>query len=201
MSCAINPSVMPLFLAFVLGIFSMGFQLLGSRLLSPWFGSSIIVWAFLISAFLVAFSLGSIGGGLLGRVPMGVRKRGLLAVGAVAVAGFATNALGATAFLAWLDHLAAPLPVALTAACGLLFLPPVTALAAFTPVLVQAVHERGNAAGFASGLVYCVSTLGNIAGIMLTAFVLIPLLPVSALLWIWTAAVAVSSVMLVRCVR
>jgi MFS family permease len=192
---------MPLFLAFILGIFSMGFQLLGSRLLSPWFGSSIIVWAFLISAFLVAFSLGSIGGGLLVQVRTEKRKKGLAAVGAVAVAGFAANALFASAFLSWLDERAAPLPVTLSAACGLLFFPPVTALAAFTPVLVQAVHERGRAAGYASGLVYCVSTLGNIAGIMLTAFLLIPVLPVSGLLWIWTAAVAVSSVLLVRCVR
>ena len=29
----------------VLGVLSMGFQLLASRLLNPYFGSSIIVWA------------------------------------------------------------------------------------------------------------------------------------------------------------
>lgn len=201
MFCVTINNAMPLILSFFLGIFSMGFQLLGSRLLSPWFGSSIIVWAFLISAFLVAFSLGSIGGGLLVKFPDGRRKKGLMAVGALAVAGFAGNALFATAFLSWLDERATPLAMALSASCGLLFLPPVAALAAFTPVLVQAMHDRGNSAGFASGLVYCVSTLGNIAGIMLTAFVLIPSVPVSGLLWIWTAAVAVSSVWLVRCVR
>lgn len=192
---------MPLFLSFFLGIFSMGFQLLGSRLLSPWFGSSIIVWAFLISAFLVAFSLGSIGGGILVKFPYATRKKGLTIVSAVAVAGFAINALAGSAFLSWLDGMSVSLSVGLGAACGLLFLPPVAAVAAFTPVLVQAVHDRGNSAGFASGLVYCVSTLGNIAGIMLTAFVLIPRLPVSSLLWIWTAGVTVASVLLVRCVR
>jgi predicted membrane-bound spermidine synthase len=192
---------MPYALSFFLGIFSMGFQLLGSRLLSPWFGSSIIVWAFLISAFLVAFSLGSICGGWLARFPDGPRRRGVIGVGVVAVTGFAVNALSASAFLEWLDERSAPLTVALSLACGLLFLPPVAALAAFTPVLVQAAHDRGHAAGFASGLIYCVSTLGNIAGIMLTAFVLVPNLPVSALLWIWTAAVAASSVWVMRCVR
>lgn len=192
---------MPLFLSFLLGIFSMGFQLLGSRLLSPWFGSSIVVWAFLISAFLVAFSLGSIGGGILVKFPYATRRRALVIVSAVAVAGFAINALAGSAFLAWLDGMSVSLSVGLGAACGLLFLPPVAAVAAFTPVLVQAVHDRGNSAGFASGLIYCVSTLGNIAGIMLTAFVLIPCLPVSGLLWIWTAGVAFSSVLLVRCVR
>ena len=34
-------------------------------------------------------------------------------------------------------------------------------------------------------MVYGVSTLGNIAGVMLTAFVLIPHLPVSTLLYLW----------------
>ena len=46
-----------------LGILSMGFQLLASRLLNPHFGSSIIVWAWLISTFLAAFSAGSMVGG------------------------------------------------------------------------------------------------------------------------------------------
>jgi hypothetical protein len=191
----------PLLLSFFLGIFSMGFQLLGSRLLSPWFGSSIIVWAFLISAFLVAFSIGSIGGGFLVKFPHATRRKGLIVVGAVAVAGFAINALAASAFLSWLDGMSVSQTVGLAASCGLLFLPPVAALAAFTPVLVQAVNERGQTAGFASGLIYCVSTLGNIAGIMLTAFVFIPSLPISGLLWVWTAGVTVSSVLLIRCVR
>ena len=58
--------LLPVFYAVVitLGILSMGFQLLASRLLSPHFGSSIIVWAWLISTFLAAFSLGS----MLGRL-------------------------------------------------------------------------------------------------------------------------------------
>lgn len=192
---------MPVFLAFVLGVFSMGFQLLGSRLLSPWFGSSIIVWAFIISVFLAGFSLGSLGGGLLVRLAPAARPRWVALVAGLAVAGFAVNALFARGFLGWLDGFSAPLPLALGAACGLLFFPPVTALAAFTPVLVQAVSERGQTAGFASGLIYCVGTLGNIAGIMLTAFFLIPHVPVSALLWIWTGGVAVTLLLGVRCVR
>lgn len=179
----------------------MGFQLLGSRLLSPWFGSSLIVWAFIISVFLAGFSLGSIGGGLLVKWPGARCRRGVAVMAGLAVAGFAFNALFARGFLSWLDARETPLGGALGAACGLLFLPPVAALAAFTPVLVQAMSDRGQPAGFASGLIYSVGTLGNIAGIMLTAFVLIPMAPVSVLLWIWTAAVAAAAIPLVRCVR
>ena len=42
-----------------------------------------------------------------------------------------------------------------------------------------------HAPGKASGLVYGVSTLGNIAGVMLTTFKLIPSFPVSTLLYVW----------------
>lgn len=179
----------------------MGFQLLGSRMLSPWFGSSIIVWAFIISAFLAGFSLGSVGGGLLARMVPARRRRGVAVAAGFAVLGFAINALFARAFLAWLDGTGLPLSAQLAAACGLLFLPPVGALAALTPVLVQRFSEQGASAGFSSGVIYCTGTLGNIAGIMLTAFVLIPMLPVSVLLWIWTGAAAAAGMLVWRCAR
>ncbi len=62
-------------LVVVLGILSMGFQLLASRLLNPHFGSSIIVWAWLISTFLLAFSLGSMLGGWISCQPAARRAR------------------------------------------------------------------------------------------------------------------------------
>lgn len=192
---------LPVFLSFVLGIFSMGFQLLGSRMLNPWFGSSIIVWAFIISIFLAAFSLGSLLGGVLVRLSGPVRFRALCAVSVCAVAGFGFNALFSWPVLAAIDSWAPPLPVALGLACGALFFLPVCALASLTPVLIQRVSECGQKAGFASGLVYCVSTLGNIAGIMLTAFVFIPRLPVSSLLLVWTVGIALVSAVLLRCLR
>jgi len=192
---------MPVILSFVLGIFSMGFQLLGSRLLSPWFGSSIVVWAFLISTFLAAFSLGSLLGGELAKRDGARVGRGLAALLGLAVAGFGANALFARALLSSIDTWSAPVPVALALACGILFFPPVFAMAALTPLLVQRFHRSGHEAGFASGVIYCVGTMGNIAGIMVTAFLLIPSFPLSVLLWVWTACVAVSNIFVFRCLR
>jgi hypothetical protein len=192
---------MPAAIAFFLGIFSMGFQLLGSRLLGPWFGSSIVVWAFLISVFLAGFAGGSLTGGLLVRRGGVWRTRGRAVAAGVAVGTLAANALGARAFLAAVDAWAPPVPVALAVCCLVLFFPPVAALSALTPELVQQVSERGQSAGFASGWIYCVGTLGNISGIMLTTFLLIPMLPVSALLGLWAAGVAVTAGILLRCAR
>ena len=66
------------FVVITLGILSMGFQLLASRLLNPHFGSSIIVWAWLISTFLAAFSTGSMVGGWISNLAPGPRRRGQL---------------------------------------------------------------------------------------------------------------------------
>src|ERR1041384_7924385 len=62
-------------IVFLMGVLSMGFQLLASRLLNPHFGSSIIVWAWLISTFLAAFSLGSMLGGWISQRPEIARAR------------------------------------------------------------------------------------------------------------------------------
>jgi hypothetical protein len=57
------------------------------------------------------------------------------------------------------------------------------------------------APGKASGLVYGVSTLGNIAGVMLTTFVLIPNFRVSTLLDVWLAVAVLTLVALLRFLR
>ena len=76
--------------------------------------------------------------------------------------------------------------------CVLVFFFPVLALSSFTPQCVQHVAARGVPPGRASGLVYGISTLGNILGVLLTAFVLIPRSPVSTLLVTWMIVALVS---------
>ncbi|MES2697509.1 MAG: hypothetical protein V4773_28845, partial [Verrucomicrobiota bacterium] len=71
----------------------------------------------------------------------------------------------------------------------------------FGPQCVQFLASRGTPPGKASGIVYGVSTLGNIAGVMLTAFVLIPNFPVSTLLYIWLGVAVVSLAGLVQLLR
>ncbi len=45
------------------GFFVMAIELLGGRLLAPYFGSSIYVWGAIISVFMLALSLGYLCGG------------------------------------------------------------------------------------------------------------------------------------------
>jgi hypothetical protein len=184
-----------------LGILSMGFQLLASRLLNPHFGSSIIVWAWLISTFLAAFSTGSMVGGWISNLAPGPRRRGQLTGAFLAVVTLAVAALFGRGLLGRIEEAFPETSTALLVSCLGIFFLPVTALSLFGPQCVQFLASRGTPPGKASGIVYGVSTLGNIAGVMLTAFVLIPHFPVSILLYIWLGVAVVSLASLVRLLR
>jgi hypothetical protein len=184
-----------------LGILSMGFQLLASRLLNPHFGSSIIVWAWLISTFLAAFSVGSMVGGWNSNLAPAPRRRGQRIGAVVAVISLAVTAGFARGLLDRIEVAFPEMSTALLVSCFGLFFLPVTALSTFGPQCVQFLASRGTAPGKASGIVYGVSTLGNIAGVMLTAFVLIPHFPVSTLLYGWLVVAIVSLAILLRLLR
>jgi hypothetical protein len=64
---------------------------------------------------------------------------------------------------------------------------------------VQFLAAHGKAPGAASGVVYGVSTIGNIAGVMLTALLLIPNFGVSRLLigWCVVAVVGLGCLLLI----
>ena len=185
----------------VLGILSMGFQLLASRLLNPHFGSSIVVWAWLISTFLAAFSAGSIIGGSISNLPAASRRRAAAFGALVAVVTLALVAVFGRALLASIETTFSDVSVAIAVSCLGIFFLPVTALSTFGPQCVQYLASRGTPPGKASGVVYGVSTLGNIAGVMLTAFVLIPNFRVSTLLQLWLSVAVISLAILLRLLR
>ncbi len=184
-----------------LGILSMGFQLLASRLLNPYFGSSIIVWAWLISTFLAAFSIGSMTGGWISNLAPAPRRRGQLAGIITAIASLAITAAFGRTLLSQIEMAITDVSTALLVSCLGLFFLPVTALSSFGPQCVQFLASRGTPPGKASGIVYGVSTLGNIGGVMLTAFLLIPHFRVSTLLYVWLGVAIVSLASLMRLLR
>src|SRR3954462_15480306 len=115
------PSVLMLFVFYVvvitLGILSMGFQLLASRLLNPHFGSSIIVWAWLISTFLAAFSAGSMLGGWNSNRAPDARRRGQWAGALIAVASLALTTFAGRSLLDRIEVAFPEMSTALLVSC------------------------------------------------------------------------------------
>ena len=172
-------------LALFQGFLGMGFQLVASRLLAPYFGTTLIVWAFLISTFLAAFSLGSFFGGWLSRLSGVRRRRALIVLITMGVGWFGIVAFAGRPVLRFLEAQFEEAWAGIGLACVLLFLCPVAALSALLPLYTELLGRGGRGAGSSSGLIYGTSTFGNILGVMVTAFALIPNFLTSELLVGW----------------
>jgi spermidine synthase len=163
------------------GAVLMGLEIVGSRVLAPYFGSSVYVWGSLISIFLAALSAGYyLGGRAADRWP----RPGALAA-ALGMAGVLILLLPVVsrpileAFAAWdLGPRASPL-----LASVVLFVLPSLLLGTTSPFAVKLAATDLATVGNTAGLLYAISTAGSIAGTLLTAFVLIPAMGVRAILY------------------
>jgi hypothetical protein len=179
------------------GFLSMGFQLVATRLLAPFFGSTLFVWSFVISTFLAAFSIGAILGGLFSQLGTRRLMRNLIALVLIGLAGYLVTAIEGHAILQWIDASFDNSFLALGLSCFALFFFPVLCLSALLPIFTEALMSSGFRGGMSTGVVYGISTVGNITGVMVTAFILIPSFATSTILQGWTVAAAICFAMFV----
>ncbi|MFI4867321.1 MAG: fused MFS/spermidine synthase [Steroidobacterales bacterium] len=162
------------------GFFVMAIELLGGRLLAPYFGSSIYVWGAIITVFMLALSLGYLWGGRASLYAPSLQRLGLILLAAAA------SALPA---LLWgnsvLEHLSArigdPRYGSLVAAALLFFLPTCVS-GMVSPYAVRLLVADRASAGQRAGRLYFVSTFGSAAGTILTSFYLVLYLEVNQIL-------------------
>jgi len=159
-------------IAFVVGGVLMGFEMLGSRYLFPYFGGGIGTWASLISTVLCALAVGYFAGSaIVDRYPS---QRAIGAAILVAACWLALVPATADAIMQTiLDHIGDGAAATLSASTALLLVP-LSLLGTFSPLAVSLLTRSANEAGRVAGLVYGVSTIGNVAGTLLTTFILIP---------------------------
>ena len=158
--------------AFLVGGVLMGFEMLGSRYLYPYFGGGIGTWAGLISTILLALAIGYFAGGaLVDRYP----TPSIMAA-AIALAAAYLAAIPATAdrIIEVILHRCGEGPPGIFAAASTLLLIPMSLLGMFSPVSVRLLVRSTAETGRLAGLMYSVSTVGSVFGTLFTTFVLIP---------------------------
>lgn len=183
------------------GFLSMGFQLVATRIVAPYFGSSLIVWALIISTFLAGFSLGALTGGACSRLPPRRVRHCLNALAGLGLAGFGVAAALGQPILAAIDAGVGSFVASLALACVALFFLPVFALSSVLPIFTEALAGFGSRSGLSAGIVYSISTVGNILGVICTAFFLIPAFHTSSILVGWAMAAAVCFALFVAVVH
>ncbi|MEM6548888.1 MAG: fused MFS/spermidine synthase [Pseudomonadota bacterium] len=184
---------------FVLGFVLMGFEMLSSRYLNPWFGSGIFTWAALISVTLFALMLGYyLGGMLVDRMPRA------WVLGAALVAAAASMAL--TPML--IDPVIQSVMVnigdgggGVIAASLVILLVPLTIIAFYSPFCVRLLLRSVATTGRQTGAVYAINTMGNILGTLVTSFVLIPSFGTRVITYAFAVIVLLSAFWLIRLSR
>src|SRR3954466_16410718 len=160
----------------VVGASSLGAEIAAARLLAPWFGASTIVWANTIATVLVALSAGYwVGGRLADRDPT-VEGRGrvvLVGAGLLAAVPFVAGPFLRVSVDA-LDSVEAGAFVGSLLAVLVLIAAPVLVLGCVAPYAVRLSVGTLDEAGRVAGRLYAISTLGSLAGVFLSALVLIP---------------------------
>jgi len=162
------------------GFLVMAIELLGGRLLAPYFGSSIYVWGAIITVFMLALSLGYLWGGYASLRAPSLARLGLILLAAAAAA---------LPVLLWgdslLEHLSARIGdprFGSLAAAALLFFLPTCVSGMVSPYAVRLLVADRASAGQLAGRLYFVSTFGSAGGTILTSFYLVLYLEVNQIL-------------------
>lgn len=155
-------------LVFVGGFSVMAIELVGGRLLAPYFGSSIYVWGSVIAVFMLALSLGYLAGGALSLRAPSLRRLGLLLM-ASGLAVLPLVPLATPLLEAVFVRVEDPRYGSLLACAGLFFLP-ITAMGAISPYAIRLLVETTQSSGQVAGRLYFVSTLGSALGTLMTSF-------------------------------
>jgi hypothetical protein len=179
---------------FIVGGVLMGFEMLGSRFLYPYFGGGMATWAGLISTVLYALAIGYfIGGAIVDRYPSLTAVA--VSVGGAALYLFAIPACVDIVMQATLNACGYGAGAILLASAVLLAIP-VALLGMLSPAAVRLLVAETKSAGQTAGAIYGISAIGNVCGILLTTFVLIPAIGSRAITYCFAATLLLCGALL-----
>ncbi|MEO8973998.1 MAG: fused MFS/spermidine synthase [Ktedonobacteraceae bacterium] len=163
-------------MVFVAGACSLAVELTASRLLAPYFGTSLFVWANLIGLILLYLTIGYyVGGRLADRYP---RPAVLYSLTAIAALLIACIPVISGAILSWSLTVFGGLSLGVfygsLVAIILLFALPMMLLGCVSPYAIRLRIEQTGKAGRTAGYLYAISTAGSIVGTFLPVLVLMP---------------------------
>ncbi|HZR44774.1 MAG TPA: fused MFS/spermidine synthase [Ktedonobacteraceae bacterium] len=163
-------------LVFVAGAASLAVEMAASRLLAPYFGTSLFVWANLIGLILLYLTIGYyVGGRLADRYPRPTVFYGLTAVAALLIAliPLISRPILSWSLLAFATYSVGVFYGSLVSVI-LLFAVPMILLGCVSPFAIRLRVEQVGKSGRTAGLLYAISTAGSIAGTFLPVLVFIP---------------------------
>lgn len=159
-----------LLLSFIEGACVMAVELLGAKMMAPFYGSSLYVWATVLAITLLALTSGYFIGGIISekknpeqKLYLSALAGGLFMLLMPMLCNWLFNMFGSWRLI----------PATVITASSLLF-PPVFLMGMVSPLIITIIGDKFNKPGRAAGLIYAISTLGGILSTFLCGFYIIP---------------------------
>jgi len=181
--------------AFVSGFIIMVLEMLGGRVIAPWFGGDIYVWGSIITVFMLALSLGYLIGGRWSLHNASLKRYGwifLVASGLMLPVVYFADPIMASIF----DHIIDARYGSLVASLALFLLPSMV-MGMVSPYSVRLLTRSRETSGASAGLLYFVSTLGSAFGTLATSFYLVALLEMNQILLTAIVTMMVNGLLLI----
>ena len=173
-------------LAFVGGFCIMSLELLGGRVLAPYFGSSIYVWGSVITVFMLSLSIGYLLGGRLSLHRPSLGRFAVIFL-AAAVCLYPLVYYGEP-LMEWIFERVEDPRYGSLLASSILFIVPTVILGMISPYSVRMLVQTTDRSGQVAGVLYFVSTLGSALGTLATSFYLVLWFEINTILTLLTAA-------------
>ncbi len=163
-------------LVFVAGAASLAVEMSASRLLAPYFGTSLFVWANLIGLILLYLTIGYyLGGRVADRYPAPTVLYSMTTVAALLISAIPVIS---RPILNWSLQAFATYSISVfygsLVSVILLFALPMILLGCVSPFAIRLRIEQVGKSGRVSGMLYAISTCGSILGTFLPVLVFIP---------------------------
>jgi hypothetical protein len=155
-----------------LGFITLGFEMVASRILTPLFGGTIYTWATIISIVVAGLMAGYFIGGVFADRHPSFAFAALIKLVAAAYL-FLVFLLTAGGLEALINRIPGEI-TALFASGFVVSFPPLLVLGMYAPLSVRLILRDPANAGKVAGGLFAISSLGNIVGIIVTTFLLIP---------------------------
>lgn len=179
-------------ISFFSGAATMILELAGSRMVAPFFGTSLIVWTALIGIIMTSLCLGNwLGGSIADRNPNGKLLGRVLIFAAVIIA---VTAYLSNYVLTTLQGLNLNLYMSSVSASLIIFAPASMLLGMVSPFVARLAMQTVDSSGGVVGKLSALNSAGSILGTFLGGFVLISLFPSGVILMFVASVVAMLSV-------
>ena len=159
-------------IVFLAGAIGMGLELIAARVLSPYVGSSNVVWTSIIGIILASMSIGYYLGGKLADKDADIKKLSDILL----IAALSTSFIPIleTLIVKELAGMIGNLIIAAILCAIIVFSVPSFILATISPFAVKIKSKEEKELGALSGRISSLSTIGSIVGTFFMGFVLIP---------------------------